>query len=333
MRIFSWNINGIAPFLQKPITSFFKTSPRAVEPKDTVPSASLRGFLHRHYWPAMLFLQEVKIFHTDNKTQDAVRTAINTESSPSDSGPKYDAHFTLPTDVQNARGPRGSGKVYGVCSILRRDLYPTSTVNVRTVDWDNEGRVSVDELTSGKEKLAVFNIYAVNGTDNPYRDPATGRVKGTRHDRKRRFHAELSQECRKLEGQGWDVLIGGDVNIAPDARDGWPNLRVFPQAHVLNRADFHERFLDSGKEVGLGGVDVWREMHEGERRYTYYPRSREWGTSCDRVDFFVLGRKAWDKGLITGCGILDSEAERGPSDHVPIWVDVSFPSTSTPEDG
>lgn len=224
-----------------------------------------------------------------------------------------------------------------MCSILRRDLHPTSTVHVRTVDWDNEGRVSVVELTSGEEKLAVFNVYAVNGTDNPYRDPASGRVAGTRHDRKRKFHAELAQECKKLEEQGWGVLIGGDINIAPDARDGWPNLRTFPQAHVLNRADFHEKFLDNKKEegkLGLGGVDVWREMHEDERRYTYYPRGRKWGTSCDRVDYFVAGRKAWEEGLIEGCGILDSEAERGPSDHVPIWVDVSFPfsSTSTPED-
>ena len=80
-----------------------------------------------------------------------------------------------------------------MCSILRRDLYPTSTVNVRTVDWDIEGRVSVVELTSGEEKLAVFNVYAVNGTENPYRDPASGRVKGTRYDRKRKFHAELVQ--------------------------------------------------------------------------------------------------------------------------------------------
>lgn len=280
----------------------------------------------------MVFLQEVKISHKDNTTRDAVRTAINAESPPKDSGPEYDAHFTLPTDAHNARGLRGSGKVYGVCSILRRDLYPASSVNVRTVDWDNEGRVSVVELTSGEEKLAVFNIYAVNGTDNPYRDPATGMVKGTRHDRKRRFHAELAQECKKLEEQGWDVLIGGDINIAPDARDGWPNLRIFPQAHVLNRTDFHEKFLDGKKEMGLRSVDVWREMHGDERRYTYYPRGRKWGTSCDRVDYFVAGRKAWEKGLVKKCGILDSEAERGPSDHVPIWVDVSFPSASTPKD-
>ena len=283
----------------------------------------------------MLFLQEVKISHKDKTTQDAVRAAINAGSSLKDNGPKYDAHFTLPIDAHNARGPRGSGKVYGVCSILRRDLHPTVTVHVRIVDWDNEGRVSVVELTSGEEKLAVFNIYAVNGTDNPYRDPASGRVAGTRHDRKRKFHAELAQECNKLEEQGWNVLIGGDINIAPDARDGWPNLRTFPQAHVQNRVDFHEKFLVHKKEerkVGLRGVDVWREMHEDERRYTYYARGRKWGTSCDRVDFFVAGRKAWEGGLIKGCGILDSEAERGPSDHVPIWVDVSFPSISTPEE-
>ncbi|KAF3003222.1 hypothetical protein E8E13_009873 [Curvularia kusanoi] len=333
MRIFSWNINGITPFLQKSITSFFPKSSGPNSKNDSVPRASLRSFLHRHHWPSILLIQEVKIAHKDARTQDAVRTAINPSTTSTDNGPTYDAHFTLPNDPFNARGPRGSGKVYGVCSILRRSLSQRYTVNVRTVDWDAEGRVSVVELTNGEEKLAIFNIYAVNGTDNPYRDPTTGRVCGTRHDRKRAFHALLASECKRLEEQGWEVLLGGDMNVAPDARDGWPKLRTFPQAHVLNRSDFREKFLSGmgdGKEqkaAGFNGMDVWREMHRDERRYTYYSRGREWGTSCDRVDYFVTGRGAWERGLIKHCGILNSEAERGPSDHVPIWVDVAHPST------
>jgi exonuclease III len=278
----------------------------------------------------MLFLQEVKIASQDAKTQDAVKAAVNART-PSElntrdvKGPLYEAHFTLPNDAYNARGLRGSRKIYGVCSILRQDLRSKYDIHVRTVQWDREGRVSVVEVRSrgGAAKLAVFNIYAVNGTDVAYRDSATGAVRGTRHDRKRDFHRLLMQECKDLEKEGWDILLGGDINVAPDARDGFPKLRTFPQQHVLSRADFHEKFL-GGKDEGLKGVDVWREMHGDERRYTYFSRGREWGVGCDRVDYFVAGKGVWEKGCVRACGIMDSEAERGSSDHVPIWVDFEL---------
>jgi exonuclease III len=331
-RVFSWNVNGITPFLQNSITSFFPTS-KSRSGGDGIPPASLRGFLQRHDWPAILCLQEVKIALTDVKTQDAVRAAVNsrvsTESASDEPGPSYEAHFTLPNDPHNARGLRGSGKVYGVCSILRSDLRDKFNVNLRTFDRDKEGRISVVELQSGSKKLAIFNIYAVNGTDNPYRDPSTGVVRGTRHDRKLKVHRLLMQESMELEEAGWDVLLGGDMNVAPDARDGHPKLRTFPKQHALNRADFHEKLLEGnedGKHTGLNGVDVWRKMHGDVRRYTWFSRTKEWGTSCDRVDYFIAGRKAWDKGMIKAAGIMDSEAERGPSDHVPIWVDVELES-------
>lgn len=327
MRIFSWNINGIAPFLQKSIMNFFPSA--ASNSSGKIPPASLRGFLQRHHWPAVLFLQEVKIASSDTKTQDAVRSAVNarlpTENSALPKGPMYDAHFTLPCDPHNARGLRGNGKVYGVCSIIRKDLVQRLNARVRTVDWDKEGRVSVVELNYPSTKLALFNIYAVNGTDNPYRDPATGTVQGTRHDRKLAFHRHLIEECLNLEQDGWEVLLAGDMNVAPQRIDAHPRLRVFPLQHVINRADFNARFLGGEKqseEKVFAGVDVWRKIHEDEKRYTYFSRGREWGSSCDRVDYVVVGKSMWDKGLVKGTGILDSEAERGPSDHVPIWVDI-----------
>lgn len=118
------------------------------------------------------------------------------------------------------------------------------------------------------------------------------------------------------------------MNVAPDARDGHPRLRTFPQQHAINRVDFHNKLLEGGDKAGgtecLNGVDVWRKMHDDERRYTYYSRGREWGTSCDRVDYFVARRSLWDKGSVKNSGIMDSEAERGPSDHCPIWVDIEL---------
>ncbi|KAF1828709.1 hypothetical protein BDW02DRAFT_562565 [Decorospora gaudefroyi] len=229
LRIFSWNVNGIGPFVQMSITSFFQGSKK-------------EGFLHRHEWPAILFLQEVKIAASDVKTQDAVKAAVNarlpSESDADTNGPLYDVHFTLPNDPLNARGLRGSGKIYGMCCIVRRNLASEYDVQVRTVDWDQEGRISVVEATpksTKSSKLVVFNVYAVNGTDNPYRDSATDAIKATRHDRKLAFHRLLMQKCKTLEEEGWDVLLAGDMNVAPSALDGYPKLRTVPVQHARNR--------------------------------------------------------------------------------------------------
>lgn len=292
--------------------------------------------------------------------------------------PNYNVHYTLPTDPHNARGPNGSRKVYGVTSIIRSDLARTygAEINVRTVDWDHEGRISIVEIVQDQEcpapgalppthrRIAIFNIYAVNGTDNPYKNPATGAICGTRHDRKLEFHRLLMEECMKYEEKDWDVVLGGDMNVAPERIDGWPKLRTWPMQHVKNREDFNAKFLSgekrktcgeeamkggneeddggekesgksgSGDDNGAGGkatnmvwhgVDVWRAMHPDEKRFTYYSRGREWGTSCDRVDYFIASKKLYErkKGVVEA-GMLDSGEGRGPSDHVPIWIDINL---------
>lgn len=118
------------------------------------------------------------------------------------------------------------------------------------------------------------------------------------------------------------------MNVAPSAMDGHPRLRTFPHQHILNRADFNARFLPAEQqgfeenESVFKGVDVWRKLGGEERRYSYYPRNRPWGTSCDRVDYVIADWSTWNDALVTAAGILDSGFERGPSNHVPIWVDI-----------
>lgn len=104
------------------------------------------------------------------------------------------------------------------------------------------------------------------------------------------------------------VLLIGDMNIAPSHLDGYPQPRTSPDQHVRNRADFNAKFLDPQNTNGFCGVDVWRHLHGAERKYTYFPRRAEWGSSCDRVDLVVAG-----KGLVSerrtaeGAGLGEEE--------------------------
>ncbi|TKX19258.1 hypothetical protein C1H76_8443 [Elsinoe australis] len=327
LRIYAWNINGNAPFLQAPqkqITSFFTPSPTkstiSVSEPPPPPRASLRDFLRRHSFPHLLLLQEVKIAPTDTTTQTLVQRAVATpHSSPNE--PDYLAFFTLPTDKFNATG--FGRKVYGVCSLIRRDFFTSQGVTVRNVDWDAEGRFSVIE-TEGREgwpRLSIWNVYAVNGTEFEYRDPDTGEVRGTRHGRKLEVQGLMRGEVERLEAEGYGVVLAGDMNVARDGRDGWPGLRTRPAQHVRNRRDFVEKFFGDG-EGGLGMCDTFREMEGEARRYTYYPRGVKWGESCDRVDYVICSKAL--KGALTEAGMLDSEQERGPSDHVPVFATFDF---------
>lgn len=237
----------------------------------------------------------------------------------------YTAHFSLPRDRFNARG--FGGKVYGVCTLVRDDLWAHEQEDaedlVKEVLWDLEGRVLVTEMPS--RKVVVFNVYAVNGTDNPYRATLTGEVVGTRHDRKRVFHSALKRECEVYEVKGWAVVIAGDMNVARSALDGFPGRRM-GEEHVTNRKDFEENFMEVRERGGLEMVDTYRALHGEERKYSYRGRGGEWGSSCDRVDLILLSRSAFarERGGLAEADILDEEAERGPSDHLPLYITIDI---------
>ncbi|KAI9660607.1 MAG: hypothetical protein M1821_009959 [Bathelium mastoideum] len=384
MSIFSWNINGIQPFVQhitqKPIESFFSPKSKrpnisSAESQELRPKADLRAFLHRHGYPEFLCLQEVKIAPHDTRSQRAVQTAIRppgSKESLATTEPSYTAHFNLPTDPHNATG--FGRKVHGVATIVRDDFAARYVQRVRNVDWDAEGRVQVVEMSfpaftslppsscspsstrkDGPMKLALFNVYLVNGTAYPYRSSQTGAAIGTRHDRKREVHRLLQQECRNMIARGWEVVIAGDVNVARSVVDGWPRLRVSPEEHVINRADFEKRFFgrgtneteaptdkageeetakELGGEGGLGLIDSFRWMHGERRGYTYYPREREWGSSCDRVDLIILSQALVSEGFweLKKADILESPPERDPSDHVPLFVQLEMRNESKPDE-
>ena len=156
------------------------------------------------------------------------------------------------------------------------------------------------------------------------------------------MHTELLRESYALQRRGFQVIIAGDLNVARDEIDGYPNLRTSPHQHVLNRLDFNTKFFT--KQVitdtcskamypregalpreesieGFDGVDTFRHTHGSEERYSYYPRNRPWGSSCDRVDLIITSRSLANS--VVAAGICDNPRDRGPSDHCPIWAVIS----------
>ncbi|KAL8934335.1 MAG: hypothetical protein Q9216_005962 [Gyalolechia sp. 2 TL-2023] len=318
LRVFSWNINGVASYLdsQRPITTFFATSTATPRKSSSAPQfPSLRACLHRWSFPHLICLQEIKIAPSDTSSQASLRRTVNSPLNDDDYATEphslYDAHFCLPRDKHNATG--FGGKVYGVCTLIRRDMAASSST--KTVDWDLEGRVLLTEFPD--HGIVVFNIYAVNGTANPYRDPGSGKVIGDRHMRKRVFHEELRDECKRYEDQGWKVVVAGDMNVSQTSQDSYPQLRMGKE-HVANRAHFRDCFMKGKEEGGLGMRDTFREVRGEEAKFSYRPRGRVWGDGMDRVDLILVSQGV----RVREADILDEQMERGRSDHVPLMVEV-----------
>ena len=106
------------------------------------------------------------------------------------------------------------------------------------------------------------------------------------------------------------------MNISRTTIDSFPHLRM-GEEHVRNRADFEEKIIQ-----GVGMRDTFRMVRGEERKFTYRPRGKKWGERGDRVDMVLVSRGL--EGHVKAADILDCEAERGSSDHVPLWVEVGF---------
>jgi len=205
MRIASWNIENLAPWLAD----------------DAMGLPSLHERLGS---PDVLCLQEVRIRPGDQALVARMHAAL----------PGFACHASLNHDTHNGRF-RG-GRAYGVATWLRAELEATPL----RFAWDTEGRVIVSALSS--LGLAVVNVYAVNGTHRPYWDAERGALYGDRHQFKQRFIERLGDEAQALAAHGLELALTGDWNISRSRLDTTPRLRT-EEPHATARRRFNEEFI------------------------------------------------------------------------------------------
>jgi exonuclease III len=173
-------------------------------------------------------------------------------------------------------------------------------------------------VLSVADKLAIVNVYALNGTDRPHIN-ASGRVRGTRHERKREFMRLLAGEIESLRSAGQEVIVVGDVNISRSHVDCYPRLRTEPP-HALARRQLNEEWI-----TRLDVVDVMREWYgEHAKVYTWFVRGKTLGTDAARVDLIFVERKFWDARRVLDVGVKMERVSMWRSDHCPMWILVSF---------
>ncbi|KAL9112887.1 MAG: hypothetical protein Q9227_002964 [Pyrenula ochraceoflavens] len=347
--ILSWNVSTIRPYLDvieskdcRPLTNpssdirqyFGRPSIRPVSPpplrrqeanpKGWSPFYALVG---THSFPHVICLQELSIHISDLESINSLHHALIPDKSVRDMlsaetgiyHPAYTVHATL------CRSRVGRGR-FGVATLVREDVVLKES---RDVDWDAEGRVRIvmfalppsvpasrgsvhGRNASDRMKgssVALLNVYALNGTSYPYRNPVTNTLHGTRNERKREFNRLLAKECQALRDQGYKVLLIGDFNIALSAKDTYPRLRT-EEPHARARQEFQDLFLKN-----MGMRDVFRDKEPETRVGSWFASAQDWS----RVDYALMDSALAER--VKAVRYLVEKKEK--SDHCPMEIEMT----------
>ncbi|HJT98869.1 MAG TPA: exodeoxyribonuclease III [Rhodanobacteraceae bacterium] len=277
MRIVSWNIENLAPWL-------------AGGSRDLVAQWRALGE------PDVLCLQEVRVRAGDAPLVDAMEHAL----------PGFRCFHSLNRDARNASF-RG-GRAYGVATYVRSGLRARHV----PLAWDLEGRICATILAA--RRLAIVNVYAVNGTARPHWDHDAMRIAGDRHAFKQAFIERLRRELQGAPFAALAMILIGDWNVSRERIDATPRLRT-EEPHATARRRFNEELMPS-----LDLVDVFRERNPDARAYTWINgRSRR--LDAARVDYALVSRRLLAR--VADATIEADPALRPGSDHAPIAIELA----------
>ncbi|MDW5312972.1 exodeoxyribonuclease III [Rhizobium sp. PL01] len=197
-------------------------------------------------------------------------------------------------------------KSWNGVAILARDQEPLLTRKGLPGDPDDSHSRYIEAVVDG---IVVGGLYLPNG--NPY--------PGGKFEYKlawfRRLH-EYAAELLKLEVP---VVLAGDYNVMPTELD------VYNPERWTNDALFRVEVRELYRElVSQGWTDALRELHPGERIYTFWDYVRNaYGRDAGlRLDHFLLSPNIAER-------LLKAEVDkhvRGwehTSDHAPVWIELA----------
>ena len=198
-----------------------------------------------------------------------------------------------------------------------RDSGPGAAVLVSEEDFDpsDEARMMsavVDPDAAAGGPFRIVSLYAPNG-----------RVVGsTFYDGKLRWFERLARWLGEAAAEGANLVVGGDLNVAPTDADVWDAAAVHGGTHVSEPERAAFRAL-----LGQGLVDAYRLKVSDPGRFTWWDyRAGNFHKNLGmRIDHLLLSpplaeRVVWAE--------IDREARKGPpipSDHAPLVVDLDAP--------
>ena len=235
------------------------------------------------------------------------------------------------TKVQDAEFPRemiealgyqvayyGQKGHYGV-ALLSKEAPISVTYGFPGEDAEAQRRLIAGTYRVGDRELTVINGYFPQGEsrDHPVKFP-----------HKQRFYAELSQMLAQGFTAGQDLLLIGDMNVAPADDDigiGADNARRWLRDGKCSFLPEEREWLATLMDWGL--CDAYRVRHPQDNEHFSWFDYRSKGFDREpkrglRIDLMLAS--AGLQSRVTDAGIAyDIRAMEKPSDHCPVWVDFA----------
>ena len=199
----------------------------------------------------------------------------------------------------------GQSRWNGV-AILARGAEPVETRRGLPGCAEDEQSRYIEAAVNG---VLIGCLYAPNGNPAP----------GPKLDYKLDWFRRLNDHAADLLTTGAPVALIGDFNVMPTELDVYKPERWLDDA--LFRPEVREAFRAL---VAQGWTDALRELHPGERVYTFWDYLRNaWGRNAGlRIDHVLLSPSIAPRLKRAG---VDREvrAREKTSDHAPVWVELS----------
>ena len=197
-------------------------------------------------------------------------------------------------------------KSWNGVAILARDCQPIETRRGLAGDPEDSHSRYIEAAING---IVVGCLYLPNGNPRP----------GPKYDYKLRWIERLIELSAQLIATEAPVVLAGDYNIIPTARDVYKPERWVDDA--LFTAEVRAQFA---KLIEQGWTDALRTIYPDETVFTFwdYFRNSFARDAGLRIDHLLLNRLASDRLKSAG---VDRAARALPktSDHAPVWIELA----------
>ena len=167
----------------------------------------------------------------------------------------------------------------------------------------------IEATVQGSRAVRVCGLYLPNGNPAP----------GPKYDYKLAWLARLRDRAAELLASEEPVVLAGDWNVIPEPQDA-----ARPEVWTTDALFLPESRAAFRRILNLGFTDAIATRLPGPGHFTFWDyQGNAWERDNGiRIDHLLLSPQAAD--LMRGAGIdRDQRAGEKPSDHVPVWVDLS----------
>jgi exodeoxyribonuclease-3 len=201
-------------------------------------------------------------------------------------------------------------KTYNGVAILSRRPIEDVTPRLPGGEGDDHARYLEAVVPGEKGSVRVASIYAPNG--NP--------IGTDKFAYKLKWLERLHAHAKKLLLDEEPFALMGDYNVIPTPDDVWDARAWMGDALYQPESRAALRKLEY-----LGLTDAFRACHAETNRYTFWDyQAGSWQKDHGiRIDHILLSPQAADRLKASG---IDKQvrAREKPSDHVPVWCELSI---------